>query len=185
MAHQEAITIKERKGKERGSVAKLQRIKFNAWWHGWFTHSGESFTFILYTPVIRIVSPEALLKTRSLMFSMFFTTASSGVDARYSCGIKLAQAPVSIKANLLMLWKTTDTRNRLYVLCLQFISESCRIFGPTFFSDVSETASMTLYLWQVSIPAIGTGSDKKKFPLNLQRCSKLLECFKLKQSELY
>ena len=53
---------------------------------------------------------------------MIFTTASSGIDANYSSEIKLAQAPVSIKANLLTLWKTTGTRNKLYVLCLLFIS---------------------------------------------------------------
>jgi hypothetical protein len=73
-------------------------------------HSGESFTFISNMPVIRMVSPEVLRKTHSEAFSMSRMMASSGIVDRYSSEMKLAEAPVSISANLLMLWNTTGTR---------------------------------------------------------------------------
>jgi hypothetical protein len=69
-----------------------------------------------------MVSPEALQKTRSDAFSMSRMMASSGMVDRYSSEMKLADAPVSISANLLRLWNTTGTRNKLYDLCSKFIS---------------------------------------------------------------
>jgi hypothetical protein len=54
-------------------------------------------------PVMRMVSPEALQKTRSDAFSMSRMMASSGMVDRYSSEMKLAEAPVSISANLLRL----------------------------------------------------------------------------------
>jgi hypothetical protein len=54
-------------------------------------------------PVMRMVSPEALRKTRSDAFSMSRTMASSGMVDKYSSEMKLAEAPVSISANLLRL----------------------------------------------------------------------------------